>query len=139
MASPKAVVPRLLSKVLAPRLCAQAPSRFANRTVWSHGFTKFPKPVPSPRAHGVAERSRIHVSMTRVAPVDPCVRSRGLGANVIKMSSRSPAGATRWDGPAEGSAFPNLHRNKRRMTLNLKSHDAVADPQGIGQRPTSWV
>ena len=47
------------------------------------------------------------------------------GANVIKIES-PPGPEEPMGGPREGSDFQNLHRNKRSMTLNLKSPAGLA-------------
>jgi formyl-CoA transferase len=47
------------------------------------------------------------------------------GANVIKIEA-PPGLEEPMGGPREGSDFQNLHRNKRSMTLNLKSPEGVA-------------
>ena len=68
------------------------------------------------------------LDLTRVRSGPTCVRQLGdWGANVIKiempehLDTGDPMG-----GPREGSDFQNLHRNKRAMTLDLKSPDGVA-------------
>ena len=49
------------------------------------------------------------------------------GANVIKIEMPpDAAGGDAPGGPREGSDFQNLHRNKRSMTLNLKSKEGRA-------------
>jgi crotonobetainyl-CoA:carnitine CoA-transferase CaiB-like acyl-CoA transferase len=49
------------------------------------------------------------------------------GANVIKIELPPEADAGEgMGGPRDGSDFLNLHRNKRSMTLNLKSKDGLA-------------
>jgi formyl-CoA transferase len=47
------------------------------------------------------------------------------GANVIKIES-PPGVEDQMGGPREGSDFQNLHRNKRSMTLNLKTPEGLA-------------
>jgi crotonobetainyl-CoA:carnitine CoA-transferase CaiB-like acyl-CoA transferase len=63
----------------------------------------------------------IDLSQVRAGPT--CVRQfADFGADIIKIES--PPGAGRADlttGPREGADMQNLHRNKRSMTLNLKS------------------
>jgi crotonobetainyl-CoA:carnitine CoA-transferase CaiB-like acyl-CoA transferase len=68
------------------------------------------------------------LDLTRVRSGPTCVRQLAdWGANVIKielppaLDEGDPMG-----GPRHGSDFQNLHRNKRGMTLNLKSPDGVA-------------
>ena len=68
------------------------------------------------------------LDLTRVRSGPTCVRQLAdWGANVIKIEM--PEGLDQGDpmgGPRMGSDFQNLHRNKRGMTLNLKSKDGVA-------------
>src|ERR1700681_3904437 len=68
------------------------------------------------------------LDLTRVRAGPTCVRQLAdWGANVVKietpahLESGEPLG-----GPREGPDFMNLHRNKRSMTLNLKSGEGVA-------------
>jgi formyl-CoA transferase len=68
------------------------------------------------------------LDLTRVRSGPTCVRQLAdWGAKVIKiempptLDEGDPMG-----GPREGSDFQNLHRNKRGMTLNLKSPEGVA-------------
>jgi crotonobetainyl-CoA:carnitine CoA-transferase CaiB-like acyl-CoA transferase len=65
------------------------------------------------------------VDLTRVRAGPTCVRQfADFGADVIKVES--PPGVDPNDdmgGPREGPDFQNLHRNKRAMTLNLKSDE----------------
>jgi formyl-CoA transferase len=68
------------------------------------------------------------LDLTRVRSGPTCVRQLAdWGAQVIKIEM--PPALDEGDpmgGPREGSDFQNLHRNKRGMTLNLKSPDGVA-------------
>lgn len=68
------------------------------------------------------------LDLTRVRSGPTCVRQLAdWGAKVIKIEM--PPALDEGDpmgGPREGSDFQNLHRNKRGMTLNLKSPDGVA-------------
>ena len=68
------------------------------------------------------------LDLTRVRSGPTAVRQLAdWGANVIKIEM--PEGLEPGDapgGPRHGSDFQNLHRNKRSMTLNLKSPDGVA-------------
>ena len=68
------------------------------------------------------------LDLTRVRSGPTCVRQLAdWGANVIKIEM--PPALDEGDpmgGPRQGSDFQNLHRNKRGMTLNLKSPDGVA-------------
>jgi crotonobetainyl-CoA:carnitine CoA-transferase CaiB-like acyl-CoA transferase len=68
------------------------------------------------------------LDLTRVRAGPTCVRELAdWGANVIKIESPAhldsgePLG-----GPRDGPDFMNLHRNKRSITLNLKSREGVA-------------
>jgi formyl-CoA transferase len=68
------------------------------------------------------------VDLTRVRAGPTAVRQLAdWGAQVIKVEM--PAGLDEGEGPGgprEGSDFQNVHRNKRGMTLNLKSPEGVA-------------
>jgi len=68
------------------------------------------------------------LDLTRVRSGPTCVRQLAdWGANVIKIEM--PPDETSGDppgGPREGPDFQNLHRNKRSMTLNLKSKEGRA-------------
>ncbi|MGH6917845.1 MAG: CoA transferase, partial [Geminicoccaceae bacterium] len=67
------------------------------------------------------------LDLTRVRAGPTCVRQLAdWGADVIKieMPERGPDGYAP-GGPRAGSDFQNLHRNKRSMTLNLKSPDGL--------------
>ena len=60
------------------------------------------------------------VDLTRVRAGPTCVRQfADWGARVIKVEA--PGGDGGIGGPRDGSDFQNLHRNKRSITLNLKS------------------
>ena len=82
--------------------------------------------MPFPRASQALSRFTV-LDLTRVRSGPTCVRQLGdWGANVIKIET--PPHLVDGEGPGgprEGSDFQNLHRNKRSMTLNLKS------PQGL--------
>src|SRR5215218_7895199 len=80
-----------------------------------------------PRASTALSRFTV-LDLTRVRAGPTCVRQLAdWGANCIKiempdhMSEGEGLG-----GPREGSDFQNLHRNKRSITLNLKSPEGVA-------------
>ena len=78
--------------------------------------------MPRPLTTGaLAHLPIIDLSQVRAGPT--CVRQfADFGADIIKIES--PPGAGRADlttGPREGADMQNLHRNKRAMTLNLKS------------------
>jgi formyl-CoA transferase len=68
------------------------------------------------------------IDLTRVRAGPTAVRQLAdWGAQVIKVEM--PAGLDEGEGPGgprDGSDFQNVHRNKRGMTLNLKSPDGVA-------------
>jgi formyl-CoA transferase len=67
------------------------------------------------------------LDLTRVRSGPTCVRQLGdWGANVIKieMPDRGEGGEG-LGGPRDGSDFMNLHRNKRSMTLDLKTEEGV--------------
>jgi formyl-CoA transferase len=68
------------------------------------------------------------IDLTRVRAGPTAVRQLAdWGAQVIKVEM--PAGLDEGEGPGgprEGSDFQNVHRNKRGMTLNLKSPEGVA-------------
>ncbi|MCX7931080.1 MAG: CoA transferase, partial [Rhodovarius sp.] len=68
------------------------------------------------------------LDLTRVRAGPTCVRQLAdWGADVVKIEM--PAGLDQGDpmgGPREGPDFQNLHRNKRGLTLNLKTPEGVA-------------
>jgi crotonobetainyl-CoA:carnitine CoA-transferase CaiB-like acyl-CoA transferase len=65
------------------------------------------------------------LDLTRVRSGPTCVRQLAdWGADVIKIET--PQDAAQLGGPREGPDFQNLHRNKRSMTLNLKSEAGLA-------------
>jgi formyl-CoA transferase len=65
------------------------------------------------------------LDLTRVRAGPTCVRQLAdWGANVIKVEAPAD-GEEPMGGPRDNSDFQNLHRNKRSITLNLKS------PQGL--------
>jgi crotonobetainyl-CoA:carnitine CoA-transferase CaiB-like acyl-CoA transferase len=83
--------------------------------------------MPSPRASRALERF-IVLDLTQVRSGPTCVRQLAdWGANVIKIEP--PPSLTSGEapgGPREGPDFQNLHRNKRAITLNLKSPEGLA-------------
>src|SRR4051794_21457363 len=84
--------------------------------------------MPAPRASRALERFTI-LDLTRVRSGPTCVRQLAdWGANVIKieMPPGIDGAGDAPGGPREGPDFQNLHRNKRSMTLNLKSKEGVA-------------
>jgi formyl-CoA transferase len=82
--------------------------------------------MPFPRASQALARFTV-LDLTRVRSGPTCIRQLGdWGANVIKIET--PPHLEKGEGPGgprSGSDFQNLHRNKRSMTLDLKS------PQGL--------
>jgi crotonobetainyl-CoA:carnitine CoA-transferase CaiB-like acyl-CoA transferase len=68
------------------------------------------------------------LDLTRVRSGPTCVRQLAdWGANVIKIEMPpDEAGGDAPGGPREGFDFQNLHRNKRSITLNLKSKPGLA-------------
>lgn len=83
--------------------------------------------MPFPHASKALARFTV-LDLTRVRSGPTCVRELAdWGANVIKietpehLETGEPLG-----GPREGPDFMNLHRNKRSITLNLKSPEGVA-------------
>jgi crotonobetainyl-CoA:carnitine CoA-transferase CaiB-like acyl-CoA transferase len=83
--------------------------------------------MPTPRASTALSRFTV-LDLTRVRSGPTCVRQLAdWGANVIKIEMPPQIEAGEGPGgPRDGSDFQNLHRNKRSMTLNLKSPDGVA-------------
>ncbi len=81
------------------------------------------------------------LDLTRVRSGPTCVRQLAdWGANVIKIEM--PEGMETGDapgGPRHGSDFHNLQRNKRGMTLNLKSPDGVAVLKKMAERADAIV
>ncbi|MBI3506361.1 MAG: CoA transferase [Proteobacteria bacterium] len=83
--------------------------------------------MPAPQASTALARFTV-LDLTRVRSGPTCVRQLAdWGANVIKvempehLEEGDPMG-----GPRDGADFMNLHRNKRSLTLNLKSPDGIA-------------
>jgi formyl-CoA transferase len=67
------------------------------------------------------------LDLTRVRAGPTCVRQLAdWGANVIKIETPEHVEAADMGGPRAGPDFSNLHRNKRSITLNLKSPQGVA-------------
>jgi formyl-CoA transferase len=83
--------------------------------------------MPSPKASRALERFTV-LDLSQVRSGPTCVRQLAdWGANVIKIEpppSLSTGEAP--GGPREGPDFQNLHRNKRAITLNLKSPEGLA-------------
>jgi len=66
------------------------------------------------------------LDLTRVRSGPTCVRQLAdWGANVIKIEMPPKEPGEGLGGPREGPDFQNLHRNKRSMTLNLKSEQGL--------------
>jgi crotonobetainyl-CoA:carnitine CoA-transferase CaiB-like acyl-CoA transferase len=81
--------------------------------------------MPFPHASKALARFTV-LDLTRVRSGPTCVRQLAdWGANVIKIES-PPGVEEPMGGPREGPDFQNLHRNKRSMTLNLKSPEGLA-------------
>lgn len=82
--------------------------------------------MPFESASAVLEPYTV-LDLTRVRSGPTCVRQLGdWGANVIKIELPPGNGAGEMGGPREGPDFQNLHRNKRGITLNLKSEEGIA-------------
>jgi crotonobetainyl-CoA:carnitine CoA-transferase CaiB-like acyl-CoA transferase len=80
--------------------------------------------MPFPPASKALARFTV-LDLTRVRSGPTCVRQLAdWGANVIKIES-PPGVEEPMGGPREGPDFQNLHRNKRSMTLNLKSPEGL--------------
>ena len=80
-----------------------------------------------PKASQALSRFTV-LDLTRVRSGPTCVRQLAdWGANVIKIEMPpDEKGGDAPGGPREGFDFQNLHRNKRSMTLNLKSPEGRA-------------
>ncbi len=78
-------------------------------------------------ANGPLSRFRV-LDLTRVRAGPTAVRQLAdWGADVIKLEAPpKPDEGEGMGGPRHGSDFQNIHRNKRGMTLNLKSADGMA-------------
>src|ERR1700676_5519708 len=81
--------------------------------------------MPFPRASKALTRFTV-LDLTRVRSGPTCVRQLAdWGANVIKIET-PPGIEEPMGGPRGGPDFQNLHRNKRSMTLNLKTPEGLA-------------
>jgi len=81
--------------------------------------------MPFPRASKALARFTV-LDLTRVRAGPTCVRQLAdWGANVIKIEA-PPGVEAQMTGPREGPDFQNLHRNKRSLTLNLKTPEGLA-------------
>jgi formyl-CoA transferase len=80
-----------------------------------------------PKASQALSRFTV-LDLTRVRSGPTCVRQLAdWGANVVKIEMPpDEKGGDAPGGPREGFDFQNLHRNKRSMTLNLKSKEGRA-------------
>ena len=78
-------------------------------------------------ANGPLSRFRV-LDLTRVRAGPTAVRQLAdWGADVIKLEAPpQPGEGEGMGGPRHGPDFQNIHRNKRGMTLNLKSADGMA-------------
>ena len=78
--------------------------------------------MPAPRASSALSRFTV-LDLTRVRSGPTAVRQLAdWGANVVKIELPENAETGEpMGGPREGSDFQNLHRNKRSITLDLKS------------------
>ncbi len=66
------------------------------------------------------------LDLTRVRAGPTCVRQLAdWGANVIKIEMPATSQDGQLGGPRSGSDFQNLHRNKRAMSLNLKTPEGL--------------
>jgi crotonobetainyl-CoA:carnitine CoA-transferase CaiB-like acyl-CoA transferase len=75
------------------------------------------------------------LDLTRVRSGPTCVRQLAdWGANVIKIETPEHVEAADMGGPRTGPDFSNLHRNKRSITLNLKSPEGVAALKRMAKR-----
>ena len=83
--------------------------------------------MPIPKASQALARFTV-LDLTRVRSGPTCVRQLAdWGANVIKVEMPpDEKGGEGMGGPREGGDFQNLHRNKRSMTLDLKSKQGRA-------------
>src|SRR6188472_4142277 len=83
--------------------------------------------MPLPRASSALSRFTV-LDLTRVRSGPTCVRQLAdWGANVIKIET--PPHLEKGEGPGgprHSPDFQNLHRNKRSMTLDLKSAQGLA-------------
>ncbi len=81
--------------------------------------------MPFPRASKALTRFTV-LDLTRVRAGPTCARQLAdWGANVIKVEAPAD-GEEPMGGPRDGSDFQNLHRNKRSITLDLKTPAGLA-------------
>jgi len=80
--------------------------------------------TPSPAGSTALNGLRV-LDLTRVRSGPTCVRQLAdWGADVIKIEA--PVDTAQFGGPRSGPDFQNLHRNKRSLTLDLKSEAGKA-------------
>lgn len=80
-------------------------------------------PGSTPAASQALRGIRV-LDLTRVRSGPTCVRQLAdWGADVIKIEA--PEDSAQLGGPRSGADFQNLHRNKRSLTLNLKSDRGI--------------
>ncbi|MEO0691271.1 MAG: CoA transferase [Pseudomonadota bacterium] len=97
---------------------AQSADPAADDTQEGHADAR--PPVASTALNGI----RV-LDLTRVRSGPTCVRQfADWGADVIKIET--PVDTAQLGGPRSGPDFQNLHRNKRSLTLNLKSEAGIA-------------
>ena len=97
---------------------AQSADPAADDTPEGHADVR--PPVASTALNGI----RV-LDLTRVRSGPTCVRQfADWGADVIKIET--PVDTAQLGGPRSGPDFQNLHRNKRSLTLNLKSKAGIA-------------
>ena len=86
------------------------------------GFSGAYFPMPKISASSALSHFRV-LDLSRVRAGPTCVRQLAdFGADVIKIENVNPEDLA---GPRESSDFQNLHRNKRSITLNLKSSEGL--------------
>jgi crotonobetainyl-CoA:carnitine CoA-transferase CaiB-like acyl-CoA transferase len=96
--------------------------------------------MPLPHASDALARFTV-LDLTRVRAGPTAVRQLAdWGANVVKVEM--PPGLEEGEplgGPREGPDFQNLHRNKRSLTLNLKSPEGIAALKRMAARADVMV
>lgn len=79
----------------------------------------------TPPASRALERFFV-LDLTRVRAGPTCVRQLAdWGADVVKVELPPSADAAQLGGPRSGFDFQNLHRNKRSLSLNLKTNEGL--------------
>ncbi len=82
--------------------------------------------MPHIPASSALKRFRV-LDLSRVRAGPTCVKQLAdFGADVIKIEMPPSVEADSMSGPRHGFDMQNLHRNKRSMTLNLKSPEGLA-------------